>query len=369
MGMIAALLSLLLAAAPMQEVGAFVALHRHVFDAVARRAAPGVSAATVLPNGEVRCASAGSTGRNNPSVMDCDTRFLSGSVGKTVTALIAVQLADEGVVDLDAPVSTWLSARPWWNELNNRDAITLRMLLNHSAGVPDYVEDVDFFLAGLRRGDRGYTPDETIAFVARDTPSGEPGAHYAYSDTHYILAGLVLEAATGDAYTNLVVERVLRPLQMYQTTPLEGRDYRFLADGHVPGLFGTRRTASRGRLERDFSYEWAAGGLVTTPSDLARLFAALGDGGLFAAEGRRMRADINAFDDTGRTGYGLGIFVRINEDGTYRISHGGDFAGYRSAALYDSARGIALAVQANSKEFEAPDFAFGLLEAIVEFSF
>jgi len=332
--------------------------------AVEEGAAPGISVAVVLPDGDVVCAVAGMADTRTRSPVTCDTRFLSGSVGKSVTALLAVRLSRDGVLDLDAPVSTWLSDRPWWDRLRNRDAITLRMLLNHSADVPDYLEDIDYFLAGLTRGDRGFAPDDTIAFVANDRPSGEPGAHYAYSDTHYIMAGLVLEMATGRTYHELLDETGLLDEVMTDTTPLSGRQFDRLADGHVPGLFGRRRTATGHRLHRNLDHEWAAGGLVTTPADLARLFAALGGSGAEADAGDIMRRDINAFNDAGTSGYGLGIFVRRYETGEYRLSHGGDFGGYRSAALYDSETGIALAVQANSKDFEAPDFAYDLLEAI-----
>lgn len=103
---------------------------------------------------------------------------------------------------------------------------------------------------------------------------------------------------------------------------------------------------------------------MTTPADLARLYRSLGEGGRFQAEGETMRARLNAFDGTGLRGYGIGVYVRRDEDDHYRMSHGGDFGGYRSAVLYDSASGIALAVQANDKRFEAPDFAFELLEML-----
>lgn len=339
-------------------------LQAHLDAAVADEAAPAVSAAVVLPGGQTVCAVAGSAGEDNPTTLTCETRFLTGSVGKTVTALVAANMVAEGHLDLDAPISTWLSDRPWWDRLRNRDAITLRMLLNHSAGVPDYLEDVDFFLAGLTRGDRGYTPDETIAFVASDSPSGEPGAHYAYSDTHYVMVGLILEAEAERSFHETLRETQFLDWEMPNTTPLVGREFDRLADGHVRGLFGLRRTASGGSLHDNLDYEWTAGGLVSTPMDLARLFAALGDGGAQEEAGRLMREDFNPFDDSGVRGYGLGVFVRLHDDGAYRISHGGDFGGYRSAALYDSRSGIALAVQANFKEFEAPDFASGLLDAI-----
>lgn len=362
--MITALASIVLAVTTPDPGSVAATLQARVDAAVAEGDAPALSAAAVLPDGEIVCAVAGNAGDDNPTTLGCDTRFLSGSVGKAVTALVTANLVADRGLDLDAPISTWLSHRPWWSRLRNRDDITLRMLLNHSAGVPDYLEDMDFFLAGLTRGDSGFTPDETIAFVASDRPNGEPGAHYAYSDTHYIMVGLILEAETGQSFHEILRNTQLLDWEMTNTSPLAGRRFDRLADGHVEGLFGLRRTARAGRLTSNLDHEWSAGGLVTTPTDLARLFAALGDGGFSEEAGRLMRSDINPFDDTGQRGYGLGVFVRFYDDGNYRISHGGDFGGYRSAALYDSATGIALAVQANSKEFEAPDFAVDLLDAI-----
>lgn len=293
-----------------------------------------------------------------------DTRFLSGSTGKTIAALVAVQLAEAGALDLDAPVSTWLSDRDWWDDLANADALTLRMLLNHSAGVPDYLEDLDFFLAGLTRGNRGYSPDELVGFVAGDAAEGEPGAHFSYSDTDYILVGLTIEAATGAAFYDLAQRLVIEPLGMASTEPLQGRSFENLAAGHTRGLFGRQATARRGTLKSNLDHEWTGGGWVTTPGDLVTLYRALGDEGRFAAEGAIMRAGLNAFDEAGTRGYGLGIYVRFHEDGGYRISHGGDFGGYRSAVIHDGRSGLTLAVQGNHKEFEAPDFAFELLDAL-----
>ena len=85
---------------------------------------------------------------------------------------------------------------------------------------------------------------------------------------------------------------------------------------------------------------------------------------MFAAESRIMRANFNAFQPDGPSGYGLGVFVRKTGDGHFRIAHGGDFGGFRSAVLHDSASGVTLAVQANSKAFEAPDFNFELLDVL-----
>jgi D-alanyl-D-alanine carboxypeptidase len=326
--------------------------------------APGLSIAAQLPGGDRVDTQAGLADPRTGASVDAQTRFLSGSTGKTIVALVAVQLAGEGRLDLDAPISTWLSDRPWWPRLRNRDTLTLAMLLNHSAGVPDYLEDLDFVLAGLTRGERGYTPDELVGFVAGDRADIEPGAGFSYSDTDYILVGLIIEAATGERFYDLAMDRIVTPLGLAATEPLQGRHFDGLATGHRRGWFGRRATARAGTLTHNLDHEWTGGGWVTTPADLATLFRALGDGGRFAAEGAIMRRRLNPFDETGTRGYGFGLYVRNNPDGSYRIAHGGDFGGYRSAALYDSGLDIALAVQGNAKAFEAPDFAFATIDAL-----
>lgn len=337
-----------------------------VHASIARGDSPGLSVHARWGENGVLSLQAGAADRRSGMAVTSETRFLSGSTGKTITALLSVQLVREGVLDLDAPLDGQLSDQDWWTGLRNHDRITLRMLLNHSAGVPDYLEDIDFFLARFGRGNRVFAPQELVRFVATDTPHGEPGAHYAYSDTHFILAGLIIETVTGETFYDLARSRIIQPLGLAATEPLQGRDFDHLASGHVGGLFGPSATARNGRLNETLDHEWAAGGWVTTPQDLVTLFRSLGEDGRFAEEGRIMRADYNAFQPGGPAGYGLGLFVRDTGDGHYRISHGGDFGGYRSAVLHDSASGITLATQANYKEFEAPDFNYELWQELAQ---
>ncbi len=357
-------LAVLVSATAIAQSDTETVVRARVDAAIADELAPGLSASLLRPDGTRIDHQAGVADRRHNAPVEPETRFLSGSVGKTITALVAVQLANEGVLDLDAPVEPWLSERDWWPALANRDGMTLRHLLNHSAGVPDYLEDIDFFLAGLTRGRRGFTPDETIGFIAGDSAKGPIGQHFSYSDTDYILVGLVIEAATGEAFYDLAQTRVIAPLNLSRTEPLRGRDFAHLADGHRRGWFGLSPTAREGHLSQNLDHEWTAGGWVTTPQDLVTLYRALGDGGRFETEGRTMREDYNAFEVGGPSGYGLGIYVRVTGEGTYRISHGGDFGGYRSAVLHDSATGLTVASQANAKDFEAPDFNFELWQAL-----
>ena len=358
----ALLLSLALAPAwALSAPSASHALQTAVDRAVETGLTPGLSVTADLPDGRRVQVFAGEASRRSQTPLDASTRFLSGSTGKTITAILAVQLVRDGVLDLDTPLDERLAGQIWWDGLRNHERLTLRMLLNHSAGVPDYLEDVGFFLASRIGGTGRMTPEDLVGFVARDTPNGIPGEHYAYSDTDYILVGLIIETVTGEDFYQLARTRIINPLGLTTTEPLRGRTFDALADGHVDGLFGLSATSRDGRLNTSLDHEWSAGGWVTTPDDLVTLYRALGEGGMFAEESRIMRADFNAFQPDGPSGYGLGVFVRETGDGQYRIAHGGDFGGYRSAVLHDSASGITLAVQANSKAFEAPDFNFQLL--------
>ena len=325
------------------------ALDSHALEA-ATEDAPGVSIALLTADGQLRTAAHG-------AALSPDARFLSGSTGKTAAALLALQLVEEGRLDLDAPIADRFADRDWMDRLDPERTLTLRRLLNHSAGVPDYLTDIDFFIAGLFRPNRRFTPEQLLRFVSFDGLNGEA---YAYSDTHYILVGLLIEQATGQGYYQLLQEGVLGPAGMTETSPLIGRTHERLVEGHGRGGDPTSRG---GRLDRRPDHEWAAGGLVTTPADLARLYAALGRG-VFSLEAAAMRAGINRFEPGGPAGYGFGVFVREYEDGGWRISHGGDFGGYRSAVLYDSRTGAALAIQANARAFEAPGSLFALFAEI-----
>lgn len=363
--LIALVLSLALAPAWAQpSPSARSALQTAVDDAVASGQTPGLSVTAILPDGRRVQVFAGESSRRGHAPVDAETRFLSGSTGKTITALLAVQLVNEGVLSLDTPLDEQLSGQDWWDGLRNHESLTLRMLLNHSAGVPDYLEDVGFFFSSRLRGTAHLSHADLVGFVARDTPNGVPGAHYAYSDTDYILVGLAIETVTGEDFYDLAQTRILDPLALTATEPQRGREFEHLADGHVDGLFGLSATSRHGRLNTSLDHEWTAGGWVTTPDDLVTLYRALGEDGMFAAESRIMRANFNAFRPDGPSGYGLGVFVRETGDGQFRIAHGGDFGGFRSAVLHDSASGVTLAVQANSKAFEAPDFNFELLDVL-----
>lgn len=329
----------------------------------------GVSAAVIDAHGGAMFAHAGRVDRTSGERIGADTRFLSGSVGKTIAAAVAVQLVLDGELSLDERIRDYLGRESWFSSLKNGEAITVRMLLNHSAGVPSYLDDRAFFLSQRWRRKKGFAPEELIAFVAQDEPSGEPGRHFAYSDTHYILLGLIIEKATGRRYYDLAREMLIVPMGLTSTTPLTGLDHPGLATGYqrsgvarmIAGVSGP--SVSKSRLVAVLDYEWTGGGFVTTPADLARLYHALFATPRFSAIASMMLSDDNVNPISEGRGYGLGVFVRERPEGD-RLSHGGDFRGYGSFVVFDRETGLTVAVMTNDGDFEASDLAIQILSGL-----
>ncbi len=335
-------------------------------------ASPGSAAAVRVSVDESIVAAYGVADKKPQTPVTDSTRFFSGSTGKTMTAVVAKTLIADGVIALDDPINKYLSHKKWFAELNNHNDITIRMLLNHSAGIPSYLDDKAFFLSQRGRRLKGYTPDELVTYVATDTPSGTPGQHFSYSDTHYIILGMIIEKATGEKFYDLAQEIILDPLQLMNTTPLVGRDHERLTNAYRKGGLLRRSlkiagpTLKNERLKFIPDYEWTGGGFVTTPEDLATFYYALFTDDRFTRQRALMISPENLNPVSEKVSYGLGVYVNMRNAAGPVYSHGGDFMGYRSAVLYDAASDMAIAVQANAKTYEPIDVGYAILKALKE---
>ncbi|MDT0329440.1 serine hydrolase domain-containing protein [Nocardiopsis lambiniae] len=188
-------LALLLALAPPPPVDAMDA---HAEAHAAALDVPGLAYAVVGPDGVEHAFRTGVDGAGDP--VDADTAFLWGSVAKPVTATAAVVLAEEGRLDLDAPVGDHLPA------FAGRD-ITVRHLMTHTSGIPERAA----FAVTDRYGEDAMDLDGRVALLA-DVPTGEPGTH-EYSSANHVLLGAVIEDVTGDPHGHLR-ESVLEPAGM-----------------------------------------------------------------------------------------------------------------------------------------------------------
>jgi D-alanyl-D-alanine carboxypeptidase len=278
-----------------------------------------------------------------------------GSITKTVIATITLQLVGEGRLRLDDTVERWLPGM-----VPNGSAITIRMLLNHTSGIFDYLNDPDWLAAVLADPYRYWSPQELVAVGTAHPPLFPPGQGLAYSNTGYILIGLVLEKVTGQAVQDLVTQRVVRPLHLYDTFFATSARFR---GAYAHGYFPPSLTGD-GYLDVTSwspSLQWTAGALVSTAPDLARFYQALLSGRLLGpALLNEMTTTVSGPDYPG-IGLGLGIWSVETPCGTV-WGHEGGAPGYKSFALNDRAGTRSAVVIAPTE----PDEAIGAaIEAAV----
>ena len=225
--------------------------------------------------------------------------FRAGSVTKTFVAAVVLQLAAEGRVKLDAPVERYLPG------LLPDKRITVRQLLQHTSGLYNYTDDLPLNDPEALRH-RGAEPAELVAMALKHPPLFAPGAGWSYSNTNYIVAGMLAERVTGHPLGDEIARRITRPLGLRDTyLPRRG-------DEKLPPPHAVGDTPVGGKLvdfsDYDTTIAWAAGGLVSTPADLDRFYGALLGGRLLRpAQLAEMRRTVPA--DLGIPGarYGLGL--------------------------------------------------------------
>jgi D-alanyl-D-alanine carboxypeptidase len=278
-----------------------------------------------------------------------------GSVGKTFVAALALDLEKRGEIDLDHTLDFWLGDEPWFPRLANGRTATLRMLLNHSGGIPDH-RTSEGFLAGVggalktidTKPDFLIPPRELVSYVLDTPASFEAGKGWSYSETGYILAGIILEKSSGRKVFDLEQERLLTPLGLEGVRPALTRRTARLANGyiaHTPAPFPPKSVVD-GALLFNPASEFTGGGLYCSSGDLVRWVSAL-------YEGRALRGDYVGELLTGvptpapEIRWGLGAEI-ATLDGRTLLGHGGEFPGYKTTVFYEPASRSAFAGQINT---------------------
>jgi len=265
--------------------------------------------------------------------LDPGDEFRVGSVTKTFISALVLQLVAERRLALNDSVDRWLPG-----QVPNGSAITIRMLLNHSSGLPDYTDDP--VLMDLLQGHapRLRPPAQLLAMGARQKPLFAPGTAWAYSNTNYIALGLILQKVTNRSVRQLVEERISQPLGLKHTYLGGGPGFRGTAYAHgysdptsyagpvVDGLVNTTGL--------DLNWAWTAGGMVSTAPELATVYAAVLSARLVPhPQLQQMKATIPT--STPGVGYGLGIQQEVGPCGNRVWFHTGGVPGYTSVAVVD----------------------------------
>lgn len=312
---------------------------------------PGVSAAVSLPDGSVISMVAGEADTIRHVVIDPDHRLLQGSVGKTYFAALAMRLVDQGLLDLEAPVVGYLGHLDWFSRVPNARAITVRHLMTHTSGVMRYEFKAAFTTDLTDDPDKHWEPAELLAYVLDEDPSFLPGEGWEYSDTNFILLGMIMEELTGESCYELIQSSLLDPLGLGDTVPSDSRRIPGLIQGYAgpDNPFGGTDEVilPDGRFVINPQFEWAGGGFASTPSDLVKWARALYTGQAFDASLLPLMLEgVPARLGPGSR-YGLGVILKDTPSGPSQ-GHSGFFPGYLTEMAYFPELDLAVAVQVNT---------------------
>lgn len=318
--------------------------------------APGASAGIVLPTGKIISVVAGWADRETKKAMTPETMMIQGSVGKTYVAAIAMQLLQEKKLSLDHKVSKYLGKEPWYDQLPNAPEVTVRMLLNHTSGIMRYELDPKFTADLTRHPTKIWTPAERISYVLCKKSRFEAGKGWDYSDTNYIVMGMIIEKITGKPMEELIKTRLLEPLELKQTMSSDRLKIPGLAQGYAgpQNPFGGKELMlnADGSMIVNPQFEWTGGGMASTTADLARWAKLMYEGKAFDASMLPVMLEGVAAPMLAREAkYGLGVILRPTPLGkTY--GHSGFFPGYMTEVMYWPEAKVAIAVQVNTSEFQ-----------------
>ncbi|MFI0975728.1 serine hydrolase domain-containing protein [Streptomyces sp. NPDC021093] len=311
---------------------------------------PAALAATVDRDGRTRNYAAGVADLKTGKKVPVDGQVRAGSNTKTFTAAVVLQLVGEGKVDLDAPIEKYLPNLVRGEGIDG-NKIKVRQLLNHTSGLPNYTE---FMMKDLFESPHTYYQPRTLLDIALEHKAQfAPGAGWAYSNTNYVLAGLLIEKVTGRPLDEQITRRVIEPAGLKKTYfPAVGEER--IRGVHPKAYHAPKPGAPLVDVtEMDPSWGWAAGQIVSTPSDLNRFFKALFDGKLLKpAQVAQLRTTVPVPDSWSMkpgSRYGLGVTSVPLSCGGRMWGHGGDIPGHATrTGVTDDGRAAAIAATANA---------------------
>jgi D-alanyl-D-alanine carboxypeptidase len=360
---------------------------------------PGAVVLVAMPDRETWTGAFGIADREAGTPMRTDMRLRVGSVTKTFTATVVLQLVDEGRLSLDDTLAALL---PDAADLPHAEAITLRQILNMRSGVFNYTEHPGLFGTVPGNEDRVWTPAELVDIARQHDAYFAPGSDFHYSNTNYILLEMIVERATGNAFGDELRRRVLDPLGLTATTlPTTPDMPEPFAHGYGgdPALMnperdpeaedidptpasqtddtapsdGASEPASPVKIDlaalRDStrfppSLAAGAGAIVSTVEDLDRWIDAMLDGWSLTPETQAARMAMEptpANEAESAGGYGLGIMQQEDVTG-----HGGGILGYTCYAGRHDASGANVVILTNGEGNGTEDGSVvGLLRTVV----
>ncbi len=266
-----------------------------------------------------------------------------GSITKTFTAVLVMQLVEEGVLELDDPISQYLPATVL-DDIGNADVATIRQVLSHTSGIPDYTSS-SYLLGQFNDPFQLFSLEDNLNSVRGSKPDFAPGTDWKYSNTNYELAGLLVAEVSGMPYEEFLTEHILEPLKLEQT---------FInTDGTTPSGMVRGYLDMRGDgmvydvTDHTLGITSPGGAVVSTVYELAHFLEALLGGELLSQQAldEMQKWTVKQIDDE-EVLYGLGLQSDETDYG-YIVGHAGGMVGYTATVFHLPDTGATAAVLIN----------------------
>jgi D-alanyl-D-alanine carboxypeptidase len=311
---------------------------------------PGATFGVVLADGESFGLAVGYSDRDAKTPMKPTDRMPAGSTGKTFAAAMAMQLIKEGRISLDDKIEKYLGKETWFARLPNARDVTIRQLMNHTSGLVRYEfkkEFTDFLTANPYKV---WTPEDRLAYLFDEKPPFEAGKGWDYSDTNYIVLGMIIERVTGKKFYDEAYKRFIKKFKLNDTIAQDGPELKGVVQGYAGpnNPFGGKdKMIESGKFIVNPQLEWTGGGWASTGEDLARWAKTMYEGKAFDPSLVPVMLD-GVPAKLGRDAkYGLGVIIRPTQAGL-AYGHSGFFPGYMTDMMYFPEQRIAVAVQVNT---------------------
>jgi len=289
---------------------------------------PGMQAYLRTADGKTWSGASGTTDLRRKHAMTPEDILRVGSTTKTFTAVIVLKLVEEGELKLDDQLTKWYPDFP------NAEKITIRQLLNHTSGIPEYIPKI--LMKSILPSTR-WQPEEIVKIAQAEKPLFAPGSAFSYSNANYVLLGLIAEKITGKSAVELLHERIIDPLGLEHTffIPYEQAPERLVPSwdrdmSHFPGMLDiTVKNTSWA------SGAYTSGALASNANDLAGFYENLFDGRLLSPTMMQAMTDYIEAPNPGfseQTGYGLGL-MQMDIEGKELVGHVGQFMGATAIAV------------------------------------
>jgi len=288
--------------------------------------------------------SMGSTDLKQDNKLQDDHILRIGSVSKIYTSTLILKLIEEGYLELDQEIVDFFP------EIENVKHVSIRNLLDHSSGITDVFSIPSVFISSSNFPDKRWNPNHIAKVCMEKNLQFTPGSKHSYSNTNYIILGIIAEKSTGQKVDELFARYLFNPLQLNNTllVPIMGTPSA-LVNGYVHHF---ALSLKEWYVTEPDNTSWAtvgftAGAMATNSTELSAFIHALFSGEIISDESLRQMTNFSG-------NKGLGLF-KININNHYYYGHEGEITGFESITAYDPVKQVSIAICCNTTPFKIND--------------